>query len=163
MVELFAKPAVCAIIEKEENAIKYVLMQTRQKASGGITNGKIEFAGGKIREYENIFDTLRREVLEETGLVITEIEGEKDTVIDEIDGFKILSFNPFYVTQNTSGNNSFLLNTFICRATGEFLKKTDESEDIRWVSVEELRNIYISDRTAIFQMHVNIVKKYLML
>lgn len=76
MVEVFAKPAVSAIIEKVEFGERFVLLQRRQKDNGGETNGLFEIAGGKVREYENIYDALRREVWEETGLKITEISGE---------------------------------------------------------------------------------------
>lgn len=69
--EIFAKPCVGAIIEKVIDNEKYILIQTRQKEDGNETNGMIEIPAGKIREYEDIFSTLRREVWEETGLNIT--------------------------------------------------------------------------------------------
>ena len=54
MKEVFAKPAVGAIIEKNENGKNYILIQTRQKENDCHTNGMIEVVGGKIREYEKI-------------------------------------------------------------------------------------------------------------
>ena len=74
--EVFAKPCVGAIIEKNIDGIPHILLQTRQKPGGDETNGKLEIPAGKIREYEGIFDALRREVREETGLRITKISGE---------------------------------------------------------------------------------------
>lgn len=65
-MEIFAKPAVGAIIEKIEQGKRYILIQTRNKESGGIENGMTEIPAGKIREYENIFDALRREIWEES-------------------------------------------------------------------------------------------------
>ena len=79
MVEIFPKPAVCAIIEKVNKGANYILVQERCKASEK-QESLIEIPGGKIREYENIFDGLRREVWEETGLELIEIQGEKGTV-----------------------------------------------------------------------------------
>lgn len=70
-MEKFAIPCVAAIIEKIINNEKYILIQTRQKENGAETNGMLEVPAGKIREYENIFEALRREVREETGLTIT--------------------------------------------------------------------------------------------
>ncbi len=61
MRETFAKPAVGAIIEKSEKGERYILIQERQKENGGIENGMLELPAGKIREFENIFDALRRE------------------------------------------------------------------------------------------------------
>ena len=75
-MEKFAIPCVAAIIEKIINNEKYILIQTRQKEDGAETNGMLEIPAGKIREYENVFVALRREVKEETGLTITKILGE---------------------------------------------------------------------------------------
>ena len=72
-MEKFAIPCVAAIIEKIVNNEKYILIQTRQKEDGAETNGMLEIPAGKIREYENVFVALRREVKEETGLTITKI------------------------------------------------------------------------------------------
>lgn len=55
----------------------YILVQERCKPSDCEEDGFIEIAGGKIREYENIFDGLRREVWVETGLESIEIQVEK--------------------------------------------------------------------------------------
>lgn len=74
--EIFAKPCVGAIIEKIIDGEKYILVQTRQKEDGCETNGMIEIPAGKIREYENVFSALRREVREETGLEIIKIYGD---------------------------------------------------------------------------------------
>ncbi len=38
----------------------------------------IEIPAGEIREFENIYDCLRREIHEETGLEVTYIEGEDE-------------------------------------------------------------------------------------
>lgn len=94
MVEVFAKPAVSAIIEKVEFGERFVLLQRRQKDNGGETNGLFEIAGGKVREYENIYDALRREVWEETGLKITEISGEDKSQHIDISGAEVISIEP---------------------------------------------------------------------
>ena len=64
-IEVFAKPAVGAIVEKDINGVRHILIQKRQKNNS--EDGMIEIPAGKIREYENVFETLRREVWEETG------------------------------------------------------------------------------------------------
>ena len=65
--EVFAKPCVGAIIKKVVGNEPYILLQTRQKEDGNETNGMLEIPAGKIREYEDVFSALRREVWEETG------------------------------------------------------------------------------------------------
>ena len=100
MNEILAKPCVGAIIEKTENNERYILIQTRQKEDGNETNGMLEIPAGKIREYEDIFSALRREVLEETGLKITKVYGENDVISNQVRGVITISFEPYCVTQN---------------------------------------------------------------
>ena len=111
--EIFAKPCVGAIIEKTIEEEKYILVQTRQKEDGNETNGMLEIPAGKIREYEDIFSTLRREVFEETGLKITKIYGEESSISSTTGNVTTLSFEPYCITQNLSGAYSIILNTLL--------------------------------------------------
>lgn len=97
-MEKFAVPCVAAIIEKIINNEKYILIQTRQKEDGAETNGMLEIPAGKIREYENIFEALKREVKEETGLTITKILGEDRQIANLIGGNEVISYTPYCVT-----------------------------------------------------------------
>lgn len=115
-METFAIPAVGAIIEREINGVKEILIQERNKYNENIEKGLLELPAGKIREYENIFDGLRREVLEETGLRIVSIVGENDVVTTEVNGYVVNSYMPFFCTQNLSGGYSIILQTFLCKA-----------------------------------------------
>lgn len=160
-MEVFAKPAVGAIIEKEISGVLHVLIQERCKEEHSEDNGLIEVPAGKIREYENIFDSLRREVREETGLELTEIQGEEETVVANCNGYKVMSFNPFYSSQNLSGTYSIMLQTFICKATGELLENSDESINLRWISLKELKTIMEENEGVFYPMHINALKKYL--
>jgi len=161
MEEIFAKPCVGAIIEKELDGEKYILVQTRKKEDGGATNGMLEIPAGKIREYENVFDTLRREVWEETGLTVTKIQGEEWAVTTDVAGVTTLSFEPFCVTQNLMGAYGIVLNTFICEAEGELVESTNETQDVRWMNVTEVRELVQRCPEKIFFIHLNALKKYL--
>jgi 8-oxo-dGTP pyrophosphatase MutT (NUDIX family) len=160
VLEIFGKPAVAAIIEKVSKGVNYILVQERCKASYPEDDGLIEIPAGKIREYENIFDCLRREVWEETGLELIEIQGEKETVTCECNGYTVASFNPFYSSQNLSGGYSIMLQTFICKAKGELLKYSDESVNIRWISVQDLEMLLEKDESIFYPMNINALKKY---
>jgi 8-oxo-dGTP diphosphatase len=160
--EIFAKPCVGAIIERVIDGEKYVLIQTRWKSDGGDTNGKIEIPAGKIREYENIFEALRREVYEETGLTVTTIRGESSAVTNTIGNVVTVSFEPYCITQNLSGAYSIILNTFICEAVGEPLEVTDETRNIGWIKVSDLRSIVEDTPELVFFMHINSLRKYLL-
>ena len=60
MKETFAIPAVSAIIVKHVGNEEYILIQTREKNSCDGTDGLLEIPAGKIREYENIFEALKK-------------------------------------------------------------------------------------------------------
>ena len=160
-MEKFTVPCVAAIIEKITNNEKYILIQTRQKEDGAETNGMLELPAGKIREYENIFETLRREVKEETGLSITKILGEDNQTSNFIKGNEVISYTPYCITQNLSGAYSIILNTFLCEAEGELLTETNESQNIHWIKFEELKKILKNNPEKIFLLHINALQKYL--
>ena len=160
-MEKFAVPCVAAIIEKIINNEKYILIQTRQKEDGAETNGMLELPAGKIREYENIFEALRREVKEETGLSITKILGEDNQISNFIKGNEVISYTPYCITQNLSGAYSIILNTFLCEAKGELLTETNESQNIHWIKIEELKKILKNNPEKIFLLHINALQKYL--
>ena len=162
-MEKFTVPCVAAIIEKITNNEKYILIQTRQKEDGAETNGMLELPAGKIREYENIFEALRREVKEETGLSITKILGEDNQISNFIKGNEVISYTPYCITQNLSGVYSIILNTFLCEAKGELLTETNESQNIHWIKIKELKKIFKNYPEKIFLLHINALQKYLKL
>ena len=159
--EVFAKPCVGAIVEKNIGGVPHILLQTRQKPGGDETNGKLEIPAGKIREYESVWDALRREVREETGLRITEISGEETVLPMHSCGAETIAVEPFCVTQNLSGAYSILLLTFVCRAEGELLARTEETEDIRWVPVAAVEQLVREEPERFFFMHLQGLRKYM--
>lgn len=161
MTETFAIPAVGAIIVKRVEDEEFILVQTRKKNNGDRLDGLLEIPAGKIREYENIFEALRREVWEETGLHITSIQGEDDCKLLDVSGNKTIMFSPYCVTQNLSGAYSLILSTFLCEAEGELLEQTNETENIRWMRRDALKEIVDNFPESIFLMHVHALRKYL--
>jgi len=160
MKETFAIPAVGAIIVKEVENEEYILVQNRKKNNGDGMDGLLEIPAGKVREYENIFEALRREVWEETGLQLTKIYGEENTNFLDVDGNRTIRFSPYCVTQNLSSAYSIILSTFLCEAEGKLLEYTEETENIRWMKREELKEIVERSPETIFLMHVNALRKY---
>lgn len=160
-VELFAKPGVGGIIEKREGGIDYILIQERFKEDAPLENGLIEIPAGKIREFENIYDTLRREIREETGLTVVEIQGENESAIYEAKGYKVLDYTPFSSCQNIQGEYPIMVQTFICKTKGELLPETNETKNIRWIPLNELKNLLDRNESAFYPMHVMALKKYL--
>ena len=158
--EVFATPAVSAIIERTMGGTTYILLQRRQKQTGDETHGLIEIVGGKIREYENIFDALRREVWEETGLRLTGIRGENEQREIHVNGTRAISFQPFCTVQNLSGIYSLIMHIFICSAEGEPLPATDETSDVHWERVETVKEMLEASPQTFFPMDIIPLKKY---
>lgn len=162
-MEALTIPAVGGIIEKRHNNIDYVLIQERVKEDAPMEAGLIEIPAGKTREYENVFDCLRREIKEETGLDVIEIEGEVESFICELNGYKVLNYSPFNCSQNIEGYYPIMVQTFICKADGEILSATNETRNMRWVSLEELSSLLKKGIAGFYPMHVHTLRKYLVM
>lgn len=161
MEEKFSIPGVAGIIEKEMDGKCFILIQERWKEEAKSEEGLIEIPAGKIREFENIYDCLRREIKEETGLDVVEIEGEKDATIFELNDYKVLSYKPFAHAQNIKGNYPIMVQTFICKVKGELLKQTNETKNLRWVSLERLKEMIEKEADHLYPMHVHTFLMYL--
>ncbi|MCL2427055.1 MAG: NUDIX domain-containing protein [Oscillospiraceae bacterium] len=160
MNEKFAIPGASAIIVKIENHIKHILIQERVKLSRRKEFELIEIPGGKVRENESIFDTLRREVAEETGLSIVEIVGERDSVSYEYNGYRVVDFEPFCCTQNIIGKYPVMCMVFICRTEGTLLEFSSESKNYRWISISSLKKLVSEAPEKIYPMNIAALKKF---
>lgn len=160
-MERFAIPGVGALIIKEEQGVEHVLFQERWKECNPEEKGLLEIPAGKIRAYENIFDTLRREVKEETGLIVSDIYGEDRALIYENGKYRVINFSPFSCSQNLIGDYPIMVFTFICRADGALLNQSDESQNYKWISVLDLKKMIEADSHAFYPMHVSTLEKYL--
>lgn len=159
-MELFSKPGVGGIIEKNIDGVNYILVQDRYKDDAKTEVGLLEIPAGKIREFENIFDCLRREVWEETGLQVSYIEGEAESIIFESNGYRVLNYTPFSCSQNIQGTYPIMVQIFICNAEGDLLKNSNETKNIRWMPVTELKKLLEINRSSFYPMHVTTLEKY---
>ncbi|MCT4593094.1 MAG: NUDIX domain-containing protein [Anaeromicrobium sp.] len=161
MREVFSKPAAGGIVEKLIDGVDHILIQERYKEDAQMEQGLIEIPAGKIREFENVYECLKREIREETGLEVIEIEGEKDAMIFQSNGYKVLNYSPFACSQNIEGIYPIMVEIFICKAKGEVLLETNETKNIRWISLEELKGLLDENSDDFYPMHVITLKKYL--
>ncbi|EPY06273.1 phosphohydrolase (MUTT/NUDIX family protein) [Paenibacillus alvei TS-15] len=133
-----------AIIERDFNNERQIVIQTRNKPNEPL---KIELPGGRIEPYESLTQALRREVREETGLEVIEIEGE-DTRIDTsgIDPeFEVECMKPFGAYQTIRGPIDSVGYYFRCKAEGEIVQSGDETTDIKWITIKELSELINSN------------------
>jgi len=159
-MEEFAIPGVGAIITQEMNGETSILLQTRIRPNIPDQDGLLEIPAGKIQAFENIFDALRREVKEETGLDVTEILGENLSTIYEAQSYTVVNFTPFGCSQNLEGNYPIMTFTFVCRATGELLPLSEEASNFKWTSVPEIKKLLSASPEIFFAMHVDTLRKY---
>ena len=160
LTEFFSKPAAGGIIERIIDGEVFILLQERYKGNDR-ENGFIEIPAGKIREFESIYDCLRREIWEETGLELTYIQGEKEAVITEHNQYKVINYTPFACAQNVDGDYPIMVQVFICRASGKAFRESNESRNIGWVSLNDLRKMLRDDEASFYPMHISTLKKYL--
>ncbi|MFD0717655.1 NUDIX hydrolase [Paenibacillus sp. GCM10027626] len=133
-----------AVIERTLNGITEIIVQTRNKPDGPQ---RIELPGGRIEQYESFVSALIREVKEETGLNVVEIEGE-DTRVDTVGidpNFEVECIKPFGAYQTIKGPFDSVGVYFRCKAEGELLKSGDETKKPRWIPIDELRQLMNDD------------------
>lgn len=160
-MEHFAIPGTGGIIEKVEDNVTYLLIQERFKEDRPQENGLIEIPAGKIRAFENIYDCLRREIKEETGLEVTEIKGENESQVCDSNGYKVITYTPFSSTQNLQGTYPIMVQVFICTVIGNICAESDEARNFRWIALKELDELLEKEEKNFYPMHIATLKKYL--
>jgi ADP-ribose pyrophosphatase len=159
--EKWAIPGVGGILECMVKRTKYILIQERCKNEAPLEYGLLEIPTGKVREFENVFACLRREVKEETGLDVISIQGEEAASIREYTRYKVLQYAPFASVQNLKGDYPILAEIFICRVNGRLKSQTDETRNLRWISLPDLRKLLETQEECFYPMHIATLKKYL--
>ena len=156
---------VSAILEKNINNKLHIFVQTRwkPKVSPSYT-GMMEIPAGVVESYENVYEAVRREVKEETGLNIIKI-------IDDFQGGTRENrshdrnhvFRPFLCQQSLETNDGlpWVGMVFRCEVSGEVTMQKEEAKDPRWISIDELKKIIEKNPETIFPLQFPVLEYYL--
>lgn len=131
---------VAAVILSKD---KKILMGKKDPKKGGVYKDCWHIPGGGIDEGEDFITALKREVLEETGLDLENLNAQIELLDDKgsgestkvlASGEKFLCKMIFYVYK-VSLNNS---------ATELQLVATDDLVELRWVGIQELDSLKLT-------------------
>ena len=157
-------PVVSAIIERINcNNEVEILVQTRYKPNfDPVYSGTLEIPAGWIDYYENVYYALKREVLEETGLKVTNIFPKDNTEImnskkDDLN----FAFQPFCCQQQLKNGMPWIGFVFICEVEDkEPSVQVEECRDIRWINRNELQRLLENEPEKIFGLQLGALKYY---
>jgi 8-oxo-dGTP pyrophosphatase MutT (NUDIX family) len=155
---------VSAIIERVVDGQKQIFVQTRYKPQSSPTYlNTLEIPAGGIDSYENVFEALKREIYEETGLKIVSIGGEEyNKIFENRTGDKSMAFRPYLCQQvtETNGGLPWYGFVFICQVEGQIKMQDSEAKDPRWLSIEELEDFLKEKPKEVFSLQYATLLKY---
>ena len=155
-------PVVSAIVERVRNGETEVLIQTRWKPERDPEySGTLEIPAGWTDKYENVYDTLKREILEETGLVVTRIKPDIKTRVHSPRNDGSFAFVPFCCQQQLKGGKPWVGFVFLCEVEDkEPVAQAEEVKDIRWMKKSELEKIFKETPEKIFTLQLGTLDYY---
>lgn len=153
-----AIPYCGAIIERDNDGQKEILMQTRWKPHADpVYSGTLEFPAGVLdKPFEDVHDAVAREIKEECGLTLKTIKNDNRTPVlstGKDDG--IIGFRPFCCTQQLRNGKPWIGCIFICEvAPGEPVAQLSEAKDAIWMKSDEVKQIYQKTPEKLFGLEL---------
>ncbi|HMI09521.1 MAG TPA: methyltransferase domain-containing protein [Candidatus Saccharimonadales bacterium] len=142
-----AIPYCGAIIERVQNGEKELLIQTRWKPHADpVYSGTLEFPAGVLdKPFEDVHDTLAREIKEEANLTLKTIrQDERTPLLDTERGDSIIGFRPYCCTQQLKNGKPWIGFVFVCEVEPdeEPTAQLSEAKDAKWMKVGEVKALY---------------------
>jgi 8-oxo-dGTP pyrophosphatase MutT (NUDIX family) len=161
-------PIVSALIERDHAGVKdgeepEILVQTRWKPDRGPHySGTLEIPAGGMYRYEKVYDAVKREVLEETGLRVISFDSDIRTKTYAPHHDDCFAFVPFCCQQQLNGGLPRVGFVFLCQVeNAEPTPQHDEVRDIRWMKTSELRTIIEEAPECVFTLQLGVLDYYL--
>lgn len=131
-----------AIIERTTPDGVQILLQTPDRSG---ERPQLELPGGQVAAFEPLLSALRREVREEPGLQVIEIEGRDTHVVAAGEQARVECLRPFAAYQSLQGPVDSLGLYFRCTASGELFSTGDGSKDAFWATPTHIRSWLSAD------------------
>jgi len=156
-------PIVSAIIEREHEGEIEVLIHTRWKPDRDpLYSGTLEIPAGGIHRYENVYDAVKRVVLEETGLRVTGFYPDIRTKTYAPKEDDCFAFVPFCCQQQLKRGIPRIGFVFICQVEdAEPVLRPEEVCDIRWMKKADLRKLFEVTPERVFTLQLGVLEYYL--
>jgi len=154
-----ALPFTGGIIERTlGNGDVELLLQTRWKPEKDpVYSGTFEFPAGVLdKGYENIYDTLKREIFEETGLRLKCIKNDSQTKKFSPKGDdSSFGFKPFCQVQQLKNGKPWIGSIFICEVEGGVpTSQKSEAKDVKWMKREVVRKMFEENPEKLFTLEL---------
>ena len=121
------------------NSQKKFLVLLRSKKTDAC--GKWALPGGALEDREDPYESIQREIKEETGLLVSDIK-------------------PYHLRAYTNNEkDNVLIVGYICTANSENVIINWEHENYRWVSQEEALQLELTDDGKYFIEHFDVMRQ----
>jgi len=141
--ESLVVPVVAALVFPDESRNR-ILLQRRDKPDA--VQGRWEIPMGRWRAGESAVEALTREVEEETGLRVIEVDAPAIRH-EAAPGRPFLALRPLTVTIGVEGAYPALHLCFACVAEGEPRALEGETADPQWVAIADLEGMLVAAET----------------
>jgi 8-oxo-dGTP pyrophosphatase MutT (NUDIX family) len=154
---------ISAILEREHDGEIQVLIQTRWKPDRDpIYSGTLEIPAGGIHAYENVYEAVKREVREETGLRVTQFTPDLRTRSYASQDDDCFAFVPFCCQQQLKGGMPRIGLVFVCQVEDKTpTPRQGEVRETYWMSKAEIRQLVEETPEMIFTLQLPVLDYYL--